>query len=396
MREVAAPRVGLVGAFGGENLGNDASAAALIRGLREVGAVRPVLVSGLPAATLFGPDVESIVLGTARPSRSRWVTAVRRLFHVAAAPAMLDSVVVAGGGMFEAEGTRGADSVFGALALLVLAASTRLRGKPFALHAVGGTIVSGRARRTLVGWTGRLATRRSFRDTESRDALVRMHGARPTDPVVPDVAFVLAPDLGDRRPDRSVGAERCVVVGVMGYAWLRDPDLARAYESALVELVRYLLEDARVRVEVVCGDVADRIVATHLQEVVGPAGGRVSQPAIADFAELVEHMRACDLAVCSRFHNVVAAVVAGTPVVAVTDRAKVWSLMSAAGLGDYVLDARSVTPSGLVGVVDRLDTNAAEVVDALRELSALSRAEAERDVAELARHLRLPPLASST
>jgi polysaccharide pyruvyl transferase WcaK-like protein len=389
------PRVGLVGAFGGENLGNDASAAALIRAVGNEGSFQPVLIGDSVCSPRFGAGVESIVLASSRQERThgRYAAALRDLFRISTIPAAVDAIVVAGGGVFEAEGTRGADGIFGSLTLLVLALGARLRGKRFALHAVGGTMVPRGVGRWIVTTTARLATRRSFRDGASQSAMVRMGGARATDPVVPDVAFVLAsPTVGEPWSPQPIAGQRRVVVGVMGFAWLRDPELAGAHEKALTDLVLHLLEDTRVCVEVVYGDVADRAAAIHLWEsCAATASDRVTMPPVADFADLVDHMRACEVAVCSRFHNVVAAIIAGTPVVAVTDRAKVRSLMATASLGEYVLDARSVTVAELVDAVDRLEAHATELRGVLRDITAVAHVAAERDAADLAHHLGIPP-----
>lgn len=401
-------RVGLLGGFGTGNTGNDATARAFAAHLADrhdvvllTYAGEPVDVpglEGLPVVTLGAAGSPPGTAGRARRAWYRATGAWRRLRLARRTGRGLDVLVVAGGGVFEAEATAGVGPV-GALSLLTLARAASTGGRRFLAVSVGGTpMPQGWGRRTFVR-AMRRAEYRSFRDLASRSALVRMLGARPDDPVSTDVVLAAAPTDTPAPPAPVPGRPPLVALGVMRFAWLgpgAHTELSRTpYVQALADVVVRRV-GAGDRVALLGGDVADLAVLDAVAEEAGrrlgtaEAARSLERWGTPGFDEAVRRLAACDVVVASRFHNVVAAFVAGTPVVAVADRVKVRTLMMDAGLAGLVLDAGDVT----AGEVDKLLD---DVADRSREVRAAVTATARRlggvareQLAELDRLLDAP------
>ncbi|WP_166850216.1 polysaccharide pyruvyl transferase family protein [Isoptericola sp. BMS4] len=388
-------RVGLLGGFGTGNTGNDATARAFATHL--AGRHDVVLLTyagtpdqvpgleGLPVVTLGPDDDVPLSGGRVRRALRRGTSAWRRLHKARRTARGLDVLVVAGGGAFEAEATAGVGPV-GALSLLTLARAASTGGRRFLAVAVGGTpMPPGWGRRTFVR-AMRRAEYRSFRDLASRSALVRMLGAWPDDPVSTDVVLAAAPADTPAPPAPVAGRPPLVALGVMRFAWLgpgAHTELSRTpYVQALADVVVRRV-GAGDRVALLGGDVADLAVLDAVAEEAGhrlgtaEAARSLERWGTPGFDEAVRRLAACDVVVASRFHNVVAAFVAGTPVVAVADRVKVRTLMMDAGLAGLVLDAGDVT----AGEVDKLLD---DVADRSREVRAAVTATARR-LGEVAR-----------
>ena len=224
--------------------------------------------------------------------------------------------------------------------------------------AVGTTAWTEPVGRTIVAWTMRLAHYRSFRDVPSRTAMITTGGAKATDPVHADVVLARGPLPA---PARRTG----LGLGVMRFSWLGDA--AETRRSPYVAAYASVARDALARgtpVRVLVGDDADGAVARALQDELadglaadGLAGTQLADLDLVAPDDLPAVAAACEVVVCSRYHNAIAALRNGTPVIAVADRVKVRSLLESAGLGEMVIEARSVTAAQ---VADRLHIIEAE------------------------------------
>lgn len=393
-------RVGLYGGFGLGNLGNDATISVVVEHLRRN---RPTVDLRLltyaddpdPVARRFGVTTVSLL----RPRQDRPVGRVKRivarpwrllrqLAHVWAAVRRVDAVVVAGGGVFEAEGTAGVSGWVGMTGLLTLSLAASLgRRHHLAFVGVGGTYAPRRLERLLVASSTRRAEHRSFRDEESKTALGRMGGAAQEDVVGADLVFARGVVGAD---ELRAGDRARIGIGVMGFSWLDPGVLATdAYVEALVDATVSLVSEG-TEVVVFGGDAADDPVIEATA-----AGARARLPeedrrhvlvsAARSLTDQMSELATADVVASSRFHNVVATFLTERPVVAVADRAKVRRLMAAAGLQDYVVEARSLTAGELLRVVEqarRTDSSNRLAVRraregqhllALRELDALDR-----------------------
>jgi polysaccharide pyruvyl transferase WcaK-like protein len=356
------PRVGVFGYFGMGNIGNEGSLAAVLAGL---GSRRPDLtvrglvavpeqvradhgIDAVPMMWHRGDPAAPVVPETVRKVVGRIVDVPRTWWLVRD----VDALVVPGTGVLE---TQLMARPWGMPYWLFLATlACRARGRPVALVGVGAEPAQHPLTRLLFAGTARLATWTSVRDEPSRDVLRSWGVARPV-PVVPDVAFALpVPDGGPARQGH-------VVVGVMGYEGdpadpTRGQRVVRDYRRRMAEMVGRLLATG-CSVSLVVGDVADLPLAREIRDTVvqdGPgAGDRVSVSSARTLEALMTEMAAAEVAVVSRFHNLVSALVVGTPAVSLSYADKSARLLTEFGLEGLVQPIEGFDVDLLLAQVDR-------------------------------------------
>lgn len=397
-------RVGLYGGFGTGNTGNDATAAVTVEHLRRT---RPDLDLRL---ITYGPETAVIserlgvptistqpsvrparrskdagrvgqalsVLGPLRRVGTRGQRLVREVASTWTALRSVDAVVVLGCGIFEAESTVGGRGWRAMADLYLVSLAASLGRHRLAYAAIGGTVLPTRAERTLVVAAMRRAERRTFRDAASRSALAQMGGGAPDDLVVADLVF--AADLTDFTDFTDSDRPR-VALGIMSFDWLRREDDGLlsprdTYLRALAETATALVQDGH-DVVVFAGDVADRaavdVVADEARARLGDDGHHVTTLYATTLTEQVPVLAAAETVIGSRFHNAVTALMVGKAPIVVADRTKVRTLMHTSGLGDQLLEARTLTSPALLDMVDRAragrpvtQTRTAAAVDAAR------------------------------
>ena len=227
-------RVGVFGLLGSGNLGNDGSLEAVLGYLRtehpdaEVDALcgGPEAVTarfGIPATRLHWYRGEYRTASRAAAIAGKGVGKLVDVFRTAAWARRHDVVIVPGMGVLE--DTLPLRPWGFPYSLFLLCASGRLLRTRVALVSVGAAETRNRPTRALMRWSARLATYRSYRDTQSRDAMRAMGVDTERDEVYPDLAFSLpAP-----RASAPSGAPGPVCVGVMDFHGGND-DRARAEE----------------------------------------------------------------------------------------------------------------------------------------------------------------------
>ncbi|MEU7312974.1 polysaccharide pyruvyl transferase family protein [Streptomyces sp. NPDC007083] len=373
------PRVGLFGLLGSGNLGNDGSLEAVLGYLRaeHPGAVVDALCGGpeavaarygIPATRLHWYRGEyrtaSRVGSIAGKGLGKLVDAVR----TAAWVRRHDVVIVPGTGVLEA--TLPLRPWGFPYALFLLCASGRLFGTKVALVGVGAAAIGDRATRILVRRSARLAAYRSYRDPLSRDAMREMGVDTARDAVHPDLAFALpAPPAG-----RDPGPPGPVCVGVMDFHGGNDDraragEIHRRYLDGTTRFVRTLVEEGRP-VRLLTGDGCDaRVVDTILEAVDSPL---VSAAEATSLADLMEEAAAADTVVATRYHNLVCALKAGTPTLALSYAAKSDALMARMGLGPYCHPAREIDADRLLEQFRALEQRSAPLRRILAERNRLA------------------------
>lgn len=339
-------RVALFGQFGTGNFGNDASLLASVAALRARDPDVDILCLcydpesvtrryGLRATTIRGSWVNR---GShRRPKLLRGVRRFSDLIRMYRLARKLDVIAVPGSGLFEA-GRHGPGSVASLLFSTALAA--RLAGTPFIVVSVGVDAAERRSTRALLRWTLRLSTYRSYRDDHSRRSAAGFGLSCESDPVYPDLVFGLeapAKRIGDRDPNKSVGVGVIAYHGPFSYdkPEKRAP-VAEAYLSALTSFVDWLLSRG-LQVTLFGGDGKDEKVAEEVREGVL----RKTPNAPVDVAhsesldDVFSHMQQFDLVVATRYHNIVAAAMTGTPALSINYRAKNGELLDDMGLGRF-------------------------------------------------------------
>ncbi|MFF5520135.1 polysaccharide pyruvyl transferase family protein [Streptomyces coeruleorubidus] len=367
-------RVGVFGLLGSGNLGNDGSLEALLGHLRaehpeavvdalcggpEVVAVR----YGIPATRLHWYRGEYRTASRAGAIAGKGLGKLVDAVRTAAWVRRHDVVIVPGMGVLEA--TLPLRPWGFPYSLFLLCATGRLFGTRVALVSVGAAAIGNRPTRALVRWSARLATYRSYRDTQSRDAMRAMGVNTTRDEVYPDLAFAL-PTPQASAPSGRPGP---VCVGVMAFHG-GDDDRARAeeihrrYLDGTTRFVRALVEDGRP-VRLLTGDACDApVVAAILDAVDSPL---VTAAEAASLADLMKETAAADAVVATRYHNLVCALKCGTPTLALSYAAKSDALMDRMGLGAYCHPAREVDADRLLEQFRALERKSAELRRTLAE-----------------------------
>ncbi|MEV7148020.1 polysaccharide pyruvyl transferase family protein [Streptomyces sp. NPDC093084] len=367
-------RVGVFGLLGSGNLGNDGSLEALLGHLRadHPDAVVDALCGGpeavtarfgIPATRLHWNRAEYRTASRAGAIAAKGLGKLVDVFRTASWVRRHDVVIVPGMGVLEA--TLPLRPWGFPYALFLLCASGRLLGTRVALVSVGAAEIRNRPTRALVRWSARLAAYRSYRDTQSRDAMRAMGVDTARDEVYPDLAFALpAPPAGE--PSGEPGP---VCVGVMDFHGGND-DRARAdeiyerYLDGTIRFVRTLAEEGRP-VRLLTGDRCDATVVDAILDAVRSPLVTAAEP--SSLADLMKEMAAADTVVAVRYHNLICALKTGTPVLALSYAAKSDALMARMGLGAYCHPAREVDADRLLEQFRTLEKASAELRRTLAE-----------------------------
>ncbi|MFI8831949.1 polysaccharide pyruvyl transferase family protein [Streptomyces afghaniensis] len=370
-------RVGVFGLLGSGNLGNDGSLEAVLGYLRAehpeavVDALcgGPEVVAaryGIPATRLHWYRGEYRTASRAGAIAAKGLGKLVDAFRTAAWVRRHDVVIVPGMGVLEA--TLPLRPWGFPYSLFLLCASGRLLRTRVALVGVGADAIGDRPTRALVRWSARLAAYRSYRDALSRDAMRAMGVDTARDEVYPDLAFAL-PTPPASAPSGPPDPPGPVCVGVMAFHGGNDDrsraeEIHRCYLDGVTRFVRALVRDGRP-VRLLTGDECDApVVAAILDAVDSPL---VTAAEAASLADLMTETAAADTVVATRYHNLVCALKAGTPTLALSYAAKSDALMDRMGLGAYRHPAREVDADRLLEQFRALEKRSAELRRILTE-----------------------------
>lgn len=361
-------RLGIWGVFGRGNFGNEATLTAFLDRL-DPDEYEPILfcedpdaasaLHGVPALSLGRP-----VVGRARSGIHRVFSAginrLRLLRGALAAARSVDAVVVAGTGGLERYGAGAFGTPF---EIWALGRGCRMTRRPFLLLDIGVEVLPRRLARFFVRGAGRAADHRSYRDSSSRANMIinGLHSAA-SDPVVTDLAFSL-------RPDRSAMAvEPTVSLGVMDY-WGRDSshDTSEAvhnrYAAQLIALTREFQAHGYA-VRLIGGDDGDlefaHLLAASLSDGTPVIEARSPQ-------ELVAEMSAAHVVVASRYHTLIMALLAGTPVVSIGYSGKHGAILDQLGLSLEQHDIEGFDPHRVAAAGFRLAADRPALAKAIDE-----------------------------
>ncbi|GHJ24147.1 MULTISPECIES: polysaccharide pyruvyl transferase family protein [Streptomyces] len=378
------PRVGVFGLLGSGNLGNDGSLEAVLGYLRaeHPEAVVDALCGGpetvtarygIPATRLHWYRGEyrtaSRAGAVAGKGLGKLVDAVRTAVWVR----RHDVVIVPGMGVLEA--TLPLRPWGFPYALFLLCAAGRLFGTRVALVGVGASAIGNRLTRALVRWSARLAAYRSYRDAPSRDAMRAMGVETARDEIYPDLAFALPTPPVSASPARPGP----VCVGVMAFHGSDDDrpraeEIHRRYLEGTIRFVRALTEAGRP-VRLLTGDAVDQPVVTAIRDAVDSP--LVTSAEAGSLADLMRETAAAEAVVATRYHNLVCALKAGTPTLALSYAVKSDALMERMGLGAYCHPARDIDAGRLLERFQELEQRSAQLRRTLaeRNLAAARRLE---------------------
>lgn len=342
--------VAVLGAFGIDNFGNDATLDATMHGLD--GHVRPsevLCICSVPqfAAGRFGVDVDALhgspqAAGTRHHSTpvarllARLPAEIRRAVAAHRRARQVGTLVVAGTGALDDQHI-GAGGLPLDMAIWCLAA--RAAGAKVVMLSVGAGPINSPISRALLRAATAATHDISYRDVESRDYMRSIGRDVRDDRVAPDLVFGLSPPAVRRR----AGASTTVAIGVLWSGnWANRPGAHRRYQQELIGLVTRLWASGR-RVLLLIGDRADEPARGELAAALAEIDGDRSRdalecPPVTSFDDVLAAVAACDVAVVSRYHHVVAALTTLTPVVSLEYGFKNRALMTAVGLATWCLD----------------------------------------------------------
>lgn len=392
------PHVLLIGNFGTGNFGNDASASA----------VRDMLLRHLPDASLAAacpnPEFVEHALGmrglgiaAARPQlpsapllMRRVVRLVYRLAdvrHVARSTRGVDAVLVPGTGVLDDFGGDRATSM--PLTLWLWLAAARRQGAAIGFVGIGAGPLSSRVSRALARRVALMADYQTYRDEVSRRFMTSLGLPGQRLSVVPDVVF--ATEL-DRAAPTEAGP---VAIAVMDYSgWRPSPAstaIATTYQRSLADFASWLLRRG-YQVHLVSADTHDvqavRGVAALVQADSSVHAEALTTVVTSDFRDLVSLLARCHCVVATRYHSVVAGLMAGVPVISLGYAEKNVEMMGRAGLADFVQWADRIEDARLreqfVELERRRPALCAQVGRAVEAMSLILDEESRR-IAELIR-----------
>lgn len=339
----------MFGLFGCGNLGNDGSLEAVVTRLwqripeseitavcYDMGVVRKRLdIPTVPLARsrYLAPALAKLdKLFLRLPSRMADFVAAFLLLRKS------DAMIVPGTGILDDFGERPYGMPF---VILLWTLAARLAGTKIAFVSIGAGPIRSKSSRFLMLQSARLAHYRSYRDTISKDFMTRAGIDTSKDGLFPDVAFGLPAPAPACYVENTDG-RMSVGLGVMNYGgWYRDDPAGRAifdrYIANLTEFAVWLL-DRGYDVRLLTGELNDQVaiddVLRGLREQ-RPDDVRervVAEPSYS-LGDVMEQISRTDIAVVSRFHNVVCAIKMAVPVMSLGYAAKNEALLEQVGLG---------------------------------------------------------------
>ena len=344
-------RVGLFGAFGCGNIGNDASMDAFLTYLagRPELAVDVMCAGPADIADRYGVATAPMIWNSS-PTSGVGASALKVLgkgidaWRIMAWVRGHDAVIIPGMGVFEA--SLPVPPWAEPLRLFLVSLAGRLFGTKVGYVSVGADVVDQQLTRRLFTQAARLATYRSCRDSQSRTALETWGIDAEKIPVYPDLAFALPV------PPPEPGDPRLVCVGVMEYKGGHD-DHDRAtiradYVKYMTTFVRWLLTEGR-DVRLLIGDtngsdqtVVEDIITGIRQSLPRLDEERLTAQPVISLADVLAAMAPAGTVVAARFHNVVAALMLGKPTLAIGYGAKHDALMADWGAAEFCLPIKTL------------------------------------------------------
>ena len=400
--------VAVIGNYGNTNLGDEATLATIIEHVaRRRPQAKTIALAVDPEATRAQHGIEALASSRYRkppasenasagaaPSRSGVPSAIRRALRPVASVVRgpvdmlgalrslvaelifpikcwavmegVDLLIIGGGGQLN-------DQFFGPwnfpYLLLIWVLVAKLAGARVGFVCVGAGSIASSLSRLFLRAALSLADHRSFRDQRSRRVVEELGVAAPN-LVAADLVFSLqAGARGAAR--RSSGAPRHVGFNVFPYHapfyWPdADPTIYRAYLQNAAGLIEWLarhgyivhLFPTQLRADT---QVIRDVLATLEARGTRPRADQLIQEPVTGVESLAATVAAMDVVVATRFHAMVMALRAGTPVLALSSQPKTDDLMVEMGLSAY-----------RVGIDDmQLSTVSARFIELVKNLHAV-------------------------
>ncbi|MBE0695939.1 MAG: polysaccharide pyruvyl transferase family protein [Anaerolineaceae bacterium] len=229
--------------------------------------------------------------------------------------------------------------------LLRWAILSKLRGTKYMFVSVGAGPLDAGLSRFFIRRALALAQYRSYRDEPSKKFMAKC-GFRRDDPVYPDLAFSLK--ANGKPAELPNPALRPVVgIGPMSYFDPRnwpesDSEIYMGYLSKLATFAEWLIQKG-CTIVFITGDIfPDREAIRDLcaileQRGVEYAKGQIIENLIATVDDLLQSIALTDIVIASRFHGVLLSQLMIRPVLALSYHPKIDALMEESGQSEYCL-----------------------------------------------------------
>jgi polysaccharide pyruvyl transferase WcaK-like protein len=211
-----------------------------------------------------------------------------------------------------------------------------------------------------------LAHHRSYRDEASKQYLEKIGFNTDRDFVYPDVVFGLL--QGNLVSGVRAGQSRVVGLGLKDYGSNErlEPKAFREYLDTMAAFVSWL-QGHGYGVRLLIGDI--QYDTSVIEEFVDVLKSRnipteapllIVEPALT-VKELLRQVGETEVVISARYHNLVMALIQNKPVIALSDHAKLDSLVTDFGLAQYLVPLGNLSPDVLIGRFEQLE-NAVERV----------------------------------
>jgi polysaccharide pyruvyl transferase WcaK-like protein len=251
---------------------------------------------------------------------------------------------------------------------------SRLRGTTFSFVSVGAGPLDARMSRFFIRQALSLAKYRSFRDEPSKK-FMRKCGFDRDDPVYPDLAFSLPVNV-EKKPLPAPGFQTVVGIGPMSYFDPRnwpesDSEVYLGYLSKLATFTEWLIQKG-CAIVFITGDIfPDREAIRDLRKILDERGvkyapGQLTENLIETVDDLIENIALTDVVIASRFHGVLLSQLMHRPVLALSYHPKIDALMEDSRQSEYNLSIDDFDPDVMkarfTGLMDNYEAEKAKVV----------------------------------
>lgn len=371
--EAAPARIGIYGNFGAGNLGNEATLHVVIRRiLRHLPDAHLLSFCTNPEDVRARHNIAAVPSEAIdkEPSLRRSPGRLARLFRILffrlplelghwvrclLIMRRLDMLIVAGTGIVADYTTGPLSWPYDIFKLSTLASVCRV--KLIFLSIGAGPINHPLSRKLLKASLAR-ADQISYRDEASKRYMQGIGFPTEHDLVFPDVVFGLA-----SAGALAVSSDQKPVVGVGIKDFGAEPSVRQQYLETMATFVSWL-QGRGYRVRLLIGDiqydipVIDQFIGILRScDIPAAAPTLIAEPALT-IEDLQRQVRETTAVISSRFHNLVVALVENKPIITLSDHAKLDSLASDLGLGQYLSSLNELRADVLIDMFQKLERDA--------------------------------------
>lgn len=379
-------KISLLGQFGSGNSGNDGSLEAMLIYLRRF---RPeaelVCICSNPALIAARYNIRT--MGVAGPPlSSRWARIIdrmllklpRRLGLLVVSTAQLsgvDLMIVPGTGILDDFQEKAFGWPFVIFSWCVVARLCRTR---IAFVSIGAGPVNGRLSRWFLHSAAKMASYRSYRDDYSLEFMRKLGVDVSGDRRYPDIAFALPTPYSARNP--AVTDKLSVAVGVMHYrGWrVNDPRSDAIYDDYIGKISAFIcwLLTKGFSVSLVTGDATDKRalddVLQRLEKLVSKEElCRVETGQAASLHEIMAQISKVDMAIVSRYHNLVCSLKLDRPTISLGYARKNDDLMGGFSQEKYCFHIETFEVEELKTIFSKLLEDRIQIQQQIKEINEL-------------------------